>query len=438
MNSLDDLRSTLGHHADDVHDAAGPGTAARAAAVHQRVRVVRRRRRAVAAGGVAAVLAVVGGVALLPDGARQATPEPATTIVGLTPPASLVATGFTYGLDRGVESNSARTSLDLAASDEPRLVSWATAGDDDRVTVTGPGLPGPVAFDDADFTNWVLVPAGSDSRVRAVAATGEDGLAVYTLGVERPAGLTSRGVTFRADVAGLDLLGAAVGEPGEAEVSYEATATSRGIALKYFCSSSDPNAYLHIDTGEEGGLLSGGGCGDLVPVDPASSGGSTFPTEPGEDVSTRFYVTDGRDGPLVEDPSMRIGIGTYAVDEEVPQVAGRNGFFPYLREEAGHTWQRISLSSSAGLGDGRSDEFAPGGRGAVLAVVGLRLRNWRTARGLWDGSRGDVVLGGVTSQSTWAVVADLGTVTLVLSGCDDPIDAQAQNRMDVAFYERVD
>ncbi len=95
MNSLDDLRATLDRHADDVSDLAGPGVA-RTAAVHLRVQVVRRRRRVVAAGGVAAVVAVVGGVALLPEGARQATPDPAGTVVGLTPPAQLTALGFSY------------------------------------------------------------------------------------------------------------------------------------------------------------------------------------------------------------------------------------------------------------------------------------------------------------------------------------------------------
>ncbi len=442
MTSLDDLRATLQGHASDVADT---DVAVRAASVHTRVGVVRRRRRA-AVGAAAAVLVVAGGVALLPGGDETVAPEPSTddVVVGVDVPPTMDSLGFTYELAQSIEGSLGRVKVALPASSEPRLVSWATAGDDQDVTVEAPTLPGPTAYDVPDFGDFTYVPAGSRAAVQVVADRGEPGLglAVYTLTDERPPGITKDGVTFREDVAGLTLLGAAIGDLGQAEVSYEATATSRGIELPYFCSSEAPNAYLHIAIGGEDDQVFGRVCHDAVPVDPASLGGSGFTSTPGEDVGIRFYVTEGRNGRALDDPSLRIGIGTYAVanDEE---ATGMEGYFPVLREEGGHTWRLVERSTVGDPGDARISATAPSDRGAMLAVLGLDQRGSGSSMVDWDGNSGSTVLGGTSSQSTWDTVAAGGTVTLDFTrgaggrSGDDDVLADG-SRVDIAFYERVD
>lgn len=58
MNTIEDLRATLHHHATDLPDEADH---IRSAAVHQRVRVARQRRRTAVAGGIAAIVALTVG-----------------------------------------------------------------------------------------------------------------------------------------------------------------------------------------------------------------------------------------------------------------------------------------------------------------------------------------------------------------------------------------
>ncbi len=367
MTSLDDLRATLQDHSCGMTDR---DVAVRAASVHRRVGVVRRRRRA-AISGAAAVLVVAGGVALLPGGDENVAPEPSTddVLVGVDVPPTMESLGFTYALNQSAEGGLGRVRVALSASSEPRLVSWATAGDEQGVTVEAPTLSGPTAYDVPDFGDFTYVPAGSRATVEVRADQGEPvlTLAVYTLSDDRPAGTTKDGVTFRRDVAEGTLLGAAVGDPGQEELSVPATATGPGVSYRYFCSGGPADAYLHIaylrDERQE--LVDGAGCDDDTPVDAAAMGGTGRATRPGNDVGVRFYVTEGPDGPPLSSPGLRLGIGVYGLDHD---PVGPEGFLPATLEHGGHVWRRVDVLRSTD-GSREVTGTAPADEGVVLAVV---------------------------------------------------------------------
>lgn len=338
MNDLEQLRTTLERHADDVvdHDALG-----RVGSVHSRVRGVRRRRRAAAAGTAALTLAVVGGVALLPQ--RDAGPTPATpTVLGMTVPSSFDSLGYTYGFDRAVEGDT-RASVRLAASDEPQLVSWGTVGEDDTVEVTRYGTT--TTSTAADFSDFVLVPAGDAATVRVVGSS-DVGLAVFALTSERPEGVTSDGLTYRQEVAGQDLIAAAFGEPGRAELELDAAAVSRGVRFSVECAGAPAGSSVHLDlAGEEGGFITGQCDADVLPFDPGATSSVSIPTRPGEDMSVRAWVSQGlEDGPLLQDDDVVISVAVYDDAPSGRVAAGRD--VPDLVESGGHLWRFDSLTTT--------------------------------------------------------------------------------------------
>ncbi len=427
MNTIDDLRATLDQHA---HGLVDHDVAARVGGVRTRVGIMRRRRRA-AAGAAAALAVVGGGVALLPLVGQDRDVAPASRVVGVLAPRTLTSYGFTYAFDEAVEGDGGRARVELKASSEPRLISWATSGADDTVTVTGPGEQ-PVVYENGDFADFVYVPAGDAYEVVAEVGTGRAGLATYTLTDERPAGVTAQGVTYRQEIAGGSLLGAAIGAPGEADVSFTAAARTKGVALKYFCSGGPDDAFLHVAIGDAGEVISGSGCGDRsVPIDAAARGGSAFPTRTGEDVSTRLYVTAGKDGPVIEDPDLRIGVGSYALDG--PGVPGTfDGFFPRSVESAGHAWELVGTQDVT-PGEAALEVVAPAGRGPILAVVGTDLAAGPVVVH-YDGQRDNTVMSAGQSGATNAVVADGGTVR---AGLDRGVFTE-DDRVRIAFYVQAD
>ncbi|WP_341928297.1 hypothetical protein [Nocardioides psychrotolerans] len=360
MNDLEQLRATLERHADDVvdHDPLG-----RVGSVHSRVRGVRRRRRAAAAGTAALTLAVVGGVALLPE--RDAGPAPATpTVLGMTVPSSFDSLGYTYDFDRSVEGDT-RASVRLAASDEPQLVSWGTVGDDDTVEVTRYGTT--TTYTAADFSDFVLVPAGDATTVRVVGSS-EVGLAVFALTSDRPEGVTSDGITYRQEVAGQQLIAAGFGEPGEAEVELEAAAVSRGVRFSVECAGAPAGSSVHLDlAGEEGGFITGQCDEEVLPFDPGATGSVGIPTRPGEDVSVRAWVSEGtEDGPLLEDDDVVISVAVYDDAPSGTRLAGSD--VSLLVESGGHLWRLTSMDMPA-PGGGRVS--VAGQRGRQLLAIGF-------------------------------------------------------------------
>jgi|GEM_PF-2538517 len=370
MNSLDDLRATLDAHATDLDAAAGVGST-RAAAVHGRVRVVRRRRRAAAVGATAAVLVAVGAVTLLPTGSERAV-APAT-VVGVRVPTTMTALGFGYDLAEGIDGRDGRVSVELAASDEPRLVSWATSGDDRGVVVRSGEAESPVSYRVDDFGDYVYVPAGNDAEVTVRADEGDPGLAVYTLGDERPEGYTNGGVTFRQSGSVGELAGAVVGEPGQVDVSFEAAPApegSEGVRLAVLCVNGSDDMFLELEVG--GKPVSSLGTSCTGPLDPDGSAGTVtaFRIEPGQDVSARVYATDGDGGQLLQDDDLVLGVAAYTTDSYVTDVESGESR-ALVVESGGHRWERIEtvrLGSVRG-GEQTVTSTVPDVDGPVLAIV---------------------------------------------------------------------
>lgn len=324
MTGIDDLRATLTHRADEVV-ASATDTVTRTAAVHDRVATVRRRRRAGAAAGVAAVLAVVGGVALLPSGSDG--PDPATpTVAGLEAPQTLESLGWTYDFADAVEGEG-RVRLRLPASDRPRVVTWATAGDEQGVRVRSTGEDLRVA--ETDFAGLVPVAPGEPARV-VLDGVGRLGLAVYELGDEVPAGVTEHGVTFRKRVADRTLVAAAVGRPGEPSVSLEAQPPAGSSGLAVLCTGP---AGARVDVTFDGRPGYGLGCGDeRSGFDP----GARLAVEglPRTFTSIEVEAVDADGRPLEED--VQVGVGLYSIPESGQQLLGEP--LPQLVEAEGRTW----------------------------------------------------------------------------------------------------
>ena len=382
MNDLEQLRTTLGRHADDVvdHDAH-----ARVGAVHQRVRVVRRRRRAAAVGTAALTAAAIGGLVLVPGPGND--PVPATpTVLGMTVPSSFDSLGYTYAFERTAAADDGRASVRLPAADVPQLVSWGTVGDDDTVEVTRYGST--TTYEAADFTDFVLVGPGDATSVRVV-GVGAVGLAVYELTDDRPDGVTRDGLTYRQEVAGQQLVAAAFGEPGEAEVSLDAAAVSRGVSFRVDCAGAPADSSLHLDLGEEGGFVTGQ-CDETLPFDPGSAGSTAIRTRPGEDVSVRAWVSAGLDGdgPMLVSDDVVIAVSVYDDAPSGRVVAGSD--VPEVVESGGHPWVFDSLAVSR---PGQRSISAAGRDGQQVLAIGYARAGDRSTVALEHSETGETVRG---------------------------------------------
>ncbi|WP_134765343.1 hypothetical protein [Nocardioides sp. 1609] len=424
MNGIDDLRRTLETHADDVLDVAAID---RGTGIQRRIRTTRRRRTAVA-GATAAVVAGTALAAFLPGDTGPDAAGP--TVFGIDIPAEIDSLGFTYDYADHVRGEE-RAALELEASDEPRLVSWGTSTDDDRVTiVVGAGGEKRVV-DGADFTDWTYVAPGDALRVTARVGTGDVALAAFTLGDGRPEGVTAGGVTFRDTRAGAPLLGAAIGEPGQAEVVVEPSGRAAEVFYTYYCTGGPANAWLHValDTGE---LLSGG-CNDAsVPLDPAAQGGASQVAGPRQDLTTRFYVTEGEDGPLVEDDDLRIGLGLYAEPE--PRDLGAGIELPERVEHDGHAFELVE-TASPDLGPGGAVVAVPDLGGRTLALIAYTRADESRITYEVDGDDSSSVSYVGAGTFTADLPAGAKEIALVrLGGAPVPDDAAAG----FGFYVRAD
>ena len=249
----------------------------------------------------------------------------------------------------------------------PTSRGWSpgrTAGNDDAVKVTD--AQGQSLVHEADdFTDWVVVDTSEDAVVKAT-SSGDVALAVYTLGDDRPEGVTEAGLTFRQEMPGERLLAGTVGEPGQGDLTLEATATGPGTQLYYACTGVEDDDLVvhHRVVGEPGQVVGGISCDSPLPVDGTAGSASGWSTRSGEEVTTRIWVTRGDDGPVVDDPDLRLAAALYALDEDPLTLEGT---LRPVREVAGHTWGLLD-SSPARTRDGSLLGQAPTGRGVVLMV----------------------------------------------------------------------
>ena len=325
MNSLQDLRATLDHHAGDVHDDAAP---VRVAAVAGRARAVRRRR---AAGVATAAVLAVAGVAVVAALPGSDSPEPASA------PDTMTALGWTYRVDETTATEGDRIDVDVLASDVPQLVSWATAGDDQDVRIRMNGEES--RSQASDFGDFVWLPPGWSGQVSVISP--EPGLTTTRYALDEsvtPEGVGSGVTTFREDVAGRTLAGAALGEPGQAEVEVPVTADPGELWLAYTCEGLPPGHQVRIGlVGRQGYVSSGGGCAETT-FDPGGSPQVGLPGQWRPGTGLRIWVVrHGRpvaDGELAD---LRLGLGAYALADDPRTAAGHD--FARVIEHAGKVWR---------------------------------------------------------------------------------------------------
>ncbi len=419
---IDDLRAALAEHAEISDD----GVAGRGDRVVARGRAVRRRRRAgVLAAATAAVVAVAAWT-LLPDDDT----EPADAVVGVPIPETMTATGRTYEYAEKREDESGRVALHLPVSSEPRLVSWATGDDDQRVRVSGSDGES-FTSTRPDLTDYVLVPPGG-ARELELAADAPVGLAVYTLADVDPEGLRSFGLSYRRDVGDRRLLTALVSQ-GSVPLGAR-TDVELGTGPLYFApyctylSGEQPRYRIDID-GEEWRTGTCSGRHHFVQVADPGTGQELvrgLQGQPGDEVTVSVR-TIGGGGPAPAD--VRVAVGVYAGPPVDRVVLGDPA--DGLVEHAGHTWRLTSVREG---GADRMWAVVPSSEERML--VGFRVdagaRPGVTVRGSVGDRSAEMALAGGRGAGVLGVAMPGETAVLRVP------DAGTTDRAALLFYELAD
>lgn len=319
MNTIEDLRATLATRGDLRDD----NLIGRSAEIAGRVRTAKRRRRAAIAGvAAAAVVATAVGVSLV----ERPDPENESLLAGQPVPEELVAKGYRWDYVSGIESPGGTNYLHIELPGAPvdRLVSWATASDDQRVAVSKWGAK-PKTSTAPDFGDYVWLPAGEELEI-LVEADSQVALATFERQPEPIDGVSASGVSYRRHVGKMDLVDVVIGERGQNELSMELTLPEGRLGIADFCQASgadgtakDPAIELRVN-GEAWWASSCYGV-DRQPVD-ASIDYATFQTPglpvnprqgyaPGETVTLTIRLVESLGGPLVTDDQGLIAFGVY-------------------------------------------------------------------------------------------------------------------------------
>lgn len=428
MSTLDDLRRTLDRHAGDLADRPGTDAVGRSAAVHGRVRAVRRRRR----GALAVAAAVVAGTVVTGVLGGGGAPEPAgpdRRLGEVTAPATIESLGWTYEFLDGASGPSSAT-LRLEPTDRPLLVSWATESETARLQLLLGGSTRRAWSSTGDpFDDFTVVPAGQSARITV---RGQDAaLALYGLGDAAPEGHTHAGVTFREQTAEAIHLASTIGTPGAAEVELALPRPEGPLRLSYFCAGA-ASGYQHLSVNGER-VMFGRGC-DESTFDPAGQGALTLgpggSTDLADPVRLRMWVTDGRRGPLVEDPAVQLGLGAYSEREPGARLLGYR--VPAVRELDGHRWQLV-----------RTERTPPG----VHSISAETSRGVPTIAQMYWRRAGDApVRGVVDGRATGSLfVSGSGGTTVDDWFVNDgsPVGARVRGpaprvELALAVYERID
>lgn len=339
MNTLDDLRNTLNREAG----AAPRGEHAELARVARRkARQHQQRQRAAAAFVAVAAIGTAGVVASLPN--RSTDTPVAQQVFGIDVPQSKNSLGWTYDLaDVTTAEGDGRVEVRIPSSDTPTLVSWATRGGDDAVTVQ---VPGEVPYESsaADFADFVWVSPGTRGAVTVEGADPGLAVAVYSLDEdETPAGVgDGDGPFFRQHVAGRTLLSAAVGDRGETRLEVEVDVPADKdprIGLAHSCFDAPQGTQVHVGVAGEDGSMVWGACqGDEFDAGGSISSSFEKGEFAGQTVTFQMWLTRD-DVELTADDAReaRIGLGVYLVNESSVTAAGQQ--FDEVMESRGRTWQ---------------------------------------------------------------------------------------------------
>ncbi len=421
MNTLQDLRSTLDVHAAEVTDSP---TTARVAAVAGRARVVRRRRAA----GVAAAAALAAVAVAVPALTSDSRPMPADReLIGKIAPETLESLGYTYHFAEGVEGAEKHAEIKLRASDEPRLITWASTKPE--VGVLGENGDLHLRSRDTDFDDFILVPEGGSGSWSVRAEGAPAAIAVYELGDERPEGVTVDGITFRDDVAGDRLLAAQIGEVGQDEVEIEVTVPASGqLRFSSLCQGEPRDVWLHVDFGPRYGEFGRGGSCDDPAFDPGVGGSITRMGRPGEVLVVGAYLTRGEDGPRIDSDDVRLGVAAYHVGEPAARVAGYG--VPALVEFDGHVWE-YDGQYSAPPGSPRLVHTNSDDTPLLVKAIAHRTGDQRVAT-TWNPGRDSQIVNVGGGVSTFRLMPGQRASIAVR----EPVPSQAL--LGFAFYGRFD
>jgi hypothetical protein len=231
-------------------------------------------------------------------------------------------------------------------------------------------------------------------------------------------GYTKDGATYRPEVLGERLLGAAIGDPGEASVSFEMTVPRTGIRISPLCHGAGPDHRVEVSV--DGHALTGASCRRDVDSDPGREG-STWPDgnpldrweiRPGDTVTITAALTAdrARDAATRSDVAV-VGVGVYEDTRRRITLAGVE--VPELIEWEGRvwelSWQYESDPGSPSMWIGRDPGDPSGPALTIAAVSGLRSPATYTI--LLDGEPhgGGEVIGDGAAGPSWETVGVLDT-----------------------------
>ncbi len=343
----------------------------------------------------------MGATALtLTLGGWREAPAAGRTLADHVAPRTMSSLGYTYTFAQGREGEG-RVRIHLAPSDRPRLVSWATSGPDNEVTLRGVD-PRPRTVTTRDFGDFVRVPPQREGTI-TVTGAGEVALATYDLSGAAP-GDTKDGITFRDDVAGQRLLADAIGDPGEARVGVDLSTDGGALPVSYLCSGGPPDAWIHISVNGAGSCPAAGAT-TRSSTRPAGVGSRPTPSGRGA-LPARAHVGDprARRVTVVEDPDLRVALGAYAPAPSVTRVAGSP--VPATREYDGHLWRLVDTKAGA---PGAREVEARGVDGEeTLVVMSFAHTGRGVVRTLEDGRPGASTFATGGGGATEAVVPATG------------------------------
>lgn len=424
MNTLDDLRETLGRHAEDV---AGPTDVARSAAVHHRVAVVRRRRRAVGTGVLAAAVIAGSAVVAWPRSDPDAAPA-GPVVLGERAPGSFRSLGYAFDATGSSQVIHGTGRIRFAASDTPRLISWTLHGTRQaRFT-----MPGPEEHTTSvtHFRDFLFVPAGETGPILVGARGGTVGVATYALSSRvTPAGYTRDGVTYRRSVGGTQLLAARIAD-GTTDLSTTYTTPGGPVDIKTMCTRLPQGYAVNVSLNGHGFVSSGGSCDADATFDPGAGGYTEFDqVKPGRTMVVRAWISrsmrDQTPVPPADLPHVRLGIGVYGPVDLV-HVGGYA--VPRTIEAEGHTWTTADVDQGS---SGRTLRLGAAGRDRMAMVpwhsITRSVVSFSAGRDM--GSRGETMAHGRGALNDLWVPAGSPVRVRMTTG---------EGTFGVVLYERVD
>lgn len=356
MNTLDDLRSTLEQHS---HDSGTLDAPARRSQLAGRIAAARRRRNAVR-GGVALAAVAAVAAAVVPTLVGPDDTEPAARrILGMEAPPTLEAPDHTYRFVEGhAERDATELDVEVGPSDRPRILTWATADEDQGVQVTGPDED---RWESTrpDFTDWVPIPRGFEGTVTVSAteptSTGI-GAALYEAD---PTALPDvvegfHGQYFRAEGPLTRRTAVGVGERGETELTFPFRNVGPQLSVEVSCTGLPAGLAIHAEAGGGKTITETDACLDpdeeegralttdlgLVPGSTSTRGGG----RPWGDGEVRVWISRSVDDETPVDPAdhpgARIAAALYEpLEGQEPQTLARTDLdvVPTLFER-GHLW----------------------------------------------------------------------------------------------------